>query len=137
MKNHHLEFKSFRGFDEFTLFFKRRPLNHDSELIAETVKNIKTRGLIDPILGFTPPQEVEVIGENYCETISYKGLNSRMRAVLLLLSAEKISRGVDLNIYACEATTALAKLLHASERNFTGSEYIPDPKEAKHKGFRH
>jgi SAM-dependent methyltransferase len=133
----HLEVKSFGSYDEFMLFFKQRPTNHDRVVIAETVKNIKTKGLVDPYYGFVPPSDIEIIGENFRETISYKGLNSRMRAVLLLLSAEKISRGADLNIYACEATTALAKLLQDSEQKFTGSEYIPDPNEAKRKGFRH
>src|SRR4051812_48453714 len=58
----------------------------DPEYIESIVATATSSGFIEPLLGPVAAADVSVTGSNYRETISYKRVNSRMRAVLLELA---------------------------------------------------
>lgn len=79
-----------------------------------------------------PAQEVSVPGSNYRESLSARGLNPRLRAVLDLLSEEAGSGDVwNYTIYAPEALTPFALVLRGRFPRFIGSEYVETPEQRK------
>jgi SAM-dependent methyltransferase len=93
------------------------------EYIASVVSAIRRRGLFDPLQGYARPSLIDIDERNLRESVVFRGLNSRCRAVLrLIIDANLPDTSV---VYAPESITALANLLRGHFPNFIASEYLP------------
>ena len=122
--------EEFAALEEWQQFAASHPAVFDPAFIDRVADQIRASGLY-----FTfgdehvPPASVAIDGDNYRETIVYRGLNSRQRAVL-----EEILRCLgdrhdhSCKIYSLEAFSAFALLLRSRYPRFIGSEYTDDPK---------
>ena len=107
---------------------------HGGSLGAATLKTcietIKRNGITSRFFGHISSDEIQILGSNYREKLLARGLNSRQRATLELLSGEAEARsGAKTKIYAPEAVTSLALALRARFPFFLGSEYAASPEE--------
>jgi SAM-dependent methyltransferase len=101
------------------------------------LENIRQKGLYCPVNGLAKPGEISIKSSNLRETVSVFGLNSRTRAVLLLM-LDVLHVPFEAEIYAPEDTTGFAKVLRRLFPNFIGSEYLPDDDaKAKRPSVRH
>ena len=91
--------------------------------VAAMVDSIKRFGLTDPLHGFALPSEVTIDASNLRESVLFRGINSRCRAVLKLVAEAPLQR--DAAVYAAESLTPLAAALRNRFPNFVGSEYLP------------
>ncbi|MFG1462605.1 methyltransferase domain-containing protein, partial [Xanthobacter sp. DSM 24535] len=108
------------------------------EYTSAFLKSIQEIGFVDPIFGFTKPDQVSIDGENYRETISAHGHNARIRAILRIFTDEMLSRGPSARVYAPESLTSFADTLRMLPPDFVGSEYLPTVLErARHPGVLH
>jgi len=76
-----------------------------------------------------PPEAIVIHDDNYRETITHKGLNSRLRAVHHVL--ETATAGMpadDIKLFAPEAVTTYGRFQRAANTKFVGAEYTTDPK---------
>jgi SAM-dependent methyltransferase len=93
------------------------------EYAAAMVSHIRLAGMFDPLQGYADPSLITIDEGNLRESILFRGLNSRYRAVLrLLIEAELSDASV---VYAPESVTGLANVLRNHFRNFIASEYLP------------
>jgi SAM-dependent methyltransferase len=93
------------------------------DYITSVVSDIRRKGLFDPLQGYARPSQIAIDEHNLRESVVFRGLNSRCRAVLrLLIDADLSDESV---VYASENFTALANLLREHFPNFIGSEYLP------------
>jgi len=106
------------------------------EYTAAMVSHIRLVGLFDPLQGQADPPLITINEENLRESIVFRGLNSRHRAVLRVLLETGLS---DVSVvYAPESVTGLADLLRNNFRNFIASEYLPSNSDReKLPGTRH
>ena len=122
--------KEFSKRQQFVDFAKENPDFFSLEHIRKAAKRIAENGIYCNVYKeFVPPDAVTIHDENYRETITYKGLNSRMRAVHHVLetaTAEMPSH--DLKIFAPEAITAYAVFSARTNKKFVGAEYTTDPR---------
>ena len=88
------------------------------------VDSIRRFGLSDPLHGFALPGEITIDTSNLRESVLFRGINSRCRAVLKLVAEAPLRR--DAAVYAAESLTPLAAALRNQFPNFIGSEYLPD-----------
>jgi hypothetical protein len=72
------------------------------------------------------PSEVGIVGDNYRETITCSGLQSRVRAVCDLLERHLPGPPGTVRLYAPEAVTPFARLMSELFPGFVGSEYLAD-----------
>ena len=94
-----------------------------ADYVAAMVSHIRLAGMSDPLQGYADPSLITIDEGNLRESITFRGLNSRCRAVLrLLIEAEPSESSI---IYAPESVTSLANVLRNHFHNFTGSEYLP------------
>ncbi len=101
------------------------PWARSSDYIDAAVANIKRAGMHDPILGYARPSEIAIDKTNLRESLVFRGLNSRLRAVLQLV----VDLPQESRVYAPESVTALAGVLRDRFPNFVGSEYLPTEAE--------
>ncbi len=93
------------------------------EYIAKVVSAIRSKGLFDPLQGYARPSLITIDESNLRESVVFRGLSSRCRAVLrLLIDADLSDASV---VYAPESVTALANLMREHFPNFIASEYLP------------
>lgn len=93
---------------------------------------IRINGVHSDFLGYIPPHEVEVTGENLREKLRARKLNSRQRAVLDLLANEpSVGACGGAKIFAPEAVTRLALELRGRFPFFIGSEYASSPEKVE------
>lgn len=121
----------FRSFEEFQPFMEQNyatwPL-----LLSQGLRRIAVAGIRDPLTDEPiPPQELEVDHTNFRETISYRGVISRQRAVLLVLR-DLIAKGAlpdwkVLRLYLTEAITPFAGFMKTHLPRLRCSEYLPMP----------
>jgi SAM-dependent methyltransferase len=105
----------------------------DDDYAQEIVADIRHAGLLCPLGGYARPREI-TIGADFRETIVYRGLSSRMRAVLLLL----LDMPSTADVYAPESVTPFATTLRNRFAGFIGSEYLPTAESrAKNHSVRH
>lgn len=123
---------------EWRAWKTQNPWVHSSEEKEAFRADIERFGLICPVHGHAGPEAIKINGTNLRETILAFGLNSRTRAVLLvLLRTLNLSKESN-RLYAPEATTSLARVLRKTFFNFVGSEYLPTADaQAKHPDVRH
>lgn len=97
-------------------------------IVAQALRD----GLTIPLFGPVAPQEVELRGEDPRESLVAGGLNSRLRAVLQVLSWHERAHDIwKTRIYAHEAMTPFALLMRGRYPRFLGSEYAPDEAAAQ------
>jgi len=121
---------------EWRQYNARVPQIRSQDYIESVVAAVRSEGLIDPLLGPISADKVEIKTKNYRESLTYE-VNSRQRAITLLV-AEFLSRhGSATKIYAPEAVTPLARLL-STVAEFQGSEYLPGADErGRYPGVMH
>ncbi len=100
----------------------------DQDYISSMIDQIKEQGFHCSFLQeHAPGKKIKIIGANYRETVSYKSLNCRHRAVLeKLIEFQKVTKNSSPHIYCPEALSDYAKLLKSKFKNFIGSEYSED-----------
>lgn len=117
-------------FREFSEFQPELPaLLSMSRLLADCIQVVRTLGILEPFTGeHIPPEEIQISGSNYRESLVVKGTLSRSRAVLSVLeqvygSLEELGQ---LDIYLAEALTGFARWLrrHVGPERLTQSEYL-------------
>jgi SAM-dependent methyltransferase len=109
----------------------------DPEYVRSLCADIARTGLVDPFSGYIPAREVEIIGDNYRETIVGSRLNARHRAIALLVRNEFMKRAPPVRIYAPECFSGLAAQLKDLDC-FAGSEYLPtEAEQISHPSVRH
>jgi len=91
--------------------------------VAAMVDSIRRFGLSDPLHGFALPGEITIDTSNLRESVLFRGINSRCRAVLKLVADAPLQH--DAAVYASESLTPLAIALRNQFPNFIGSEYLP------------
>jgi SAM-dependent methyltransferase len=97
--------------------------------VAAMVDSIARFGLFDPVHGFALPGEITIDPGNLRESVLFRGINGRCRAVLKLLAEAPLRR--DAIVYAAESLTPLAAALRIQFPNFIGSEYLPTDSEQR------
>jgi hypothetical protein len=97
--------------------------------VGAMVESIKRFGLTDPLHGFALPSEITIDPGNLRESVLFRGINSRCRAVLKLVADTPLQR--DAAVYASESVTPLAAALRNRFPNFIGSEYLPTDGERR------
>ena len=110
--------------------------NQFEDWTRRIIETIKSRGFIEPLTGQqADPKNVTIIEENYRESLSCNGLNSRKRG--LLLEFEHLRRedtrlaSQNARIFATEALSRTALILRGLYPYFLGTEYIPDEQKRK------
>lgn len=101
---------------------------HDQAQFRTWGKNIVSRGCIEPLTGQRVEAGVLKNGSAMREGLVYNGVNSRVRAVMLVIA--QILNDQQLHnpaIYAAEATTPFALRLRGMYPRFCGSEFTLDP----------
>jgi SAM-dependent methyltransferase len=120
--------KEFSSRQQFFDFAHKNPDLFAPEHIRKAAQRITENGMYcNAHKEFVPPDAVTIHDENYRETITYKGLNSRLRAVHHVLETAIAEMPLhDLKIFAPEAITAYASFLRGNYSKFVGTEYSVD-----------
>ncbi|MCC2099406.1 MAG: methyltransferase domain-containing protein, partial [Hyphomicrobiales bacterium] len=103
-------------------------------LRSAILSNVRMFGFHEPFDGIRRrPHEIDINEANLHETISFAGVNSRKRALLVQLQNELAARGWterrDLRILGAEALSRIALKLRGEFPYFYGSEYLPEPQQ--------
>jgi SAM-dependent methyltransferase len=122
--NHEVEAR-FTGLPSWRQWLAQNPWLVDPAYVAAMIADIRQNGLLDPLQGDASPLEIVIDESNLRESILFRGINSRCRAVLKIL-ADWPTTSV---IYASESLTPFANLLRQHFPNFSGSEYLPTASE--------
>ena len=93
------------------------------EYVAAIVSHIRVAGFFDPLQGHADPSQIQINENNIRESLVFRGVNSRCRAVLRLIMESDLTNGSV--VYAPESVTALAELLRTRYPSFIASEYLP------------
>jgi SAM-dependent methyltransferase len=116
-------FQVFENIESWQEFIRCRPELVTKVYIEDIVESARRDGAMSMFLGVIGPDQIAVEGTNYREALSARGLNSRCRAILELLTAEPWY-SPDARIYAAEAVTPFALALRGRFPRFVGSEYV-------------
>jgi hypothetical protein len=117
-------------FQDFSEFQPELPgLLNKGRLLGECIEVVRTLGILEPFTSeHIPPEEIQISGTNYRESLEARGTLSRSRAVLSVLeqvygSLDELSR---LDIYLAEELTGFARWLrsHVGSERLTQSEYL-------------
>lgn len=123
---------NFASFREFTHWCQGHPEIFARSFLDSALEQIQKQGITDVLSGESVSPAQLTIAPNLRESLLYRGLNSRMRAVLLELLSTQAEMSLGDNqicIYAPESFTALALSLRGRYPFFAGSEYLPTPPE--------
>jgi hypothetical protein len=117
--------KRFGSFDEWCNFKEENQFIKTPDYIDSLIEYIRLHGFECPFSKeHVAPDKIRIGAPNYREGLVYKGLNSRLRAVLSEFQRSIACRNpVDLRIYSPEAVTEFALLLRGRYARFVGSEY--------------
>lgn len=119
--------EAFEDLPSFRAFLDSHPALSAPGLPAAMVAHGLVWGVHSALLGFVPPEEVQLLGGNFRETFMARGLNPRLRAVIEVLSRHPGWNDTwGLRIHAHEALTPLALLLRGRFARFLGTEYAAD-----------
>jgi len=125
------EQREFRSFEDFRPFLQEGYQGW-RDAVQAAMRRIAVAGILDPLTDQPiPPQELRVDHANLRETLSYQGVISRQRAVLLILRT-LIAKGElppwpELRLYISEAVTPFAERLKLEAPRVRCSEYLPEP----------
>jgi SAM-dependent methyltransferase len=120
--------KEFSELKQFMDFATENPDFFAAKEIHNAAKRIAENGIYCNVFKeFVPPAAITIFDENYRETITYKGINSRVRAIhhVLERATAAIPRD-DLKLFAPEAMSAYARFQRANNAKFVGAEYTTD-----------
>ena len=138
----HLEQVTYGSIDPFLSRFRNRWATA-AETVKETLQIIALQGICDPLTDQPiAPEDLEVVGPNYRESLIHQGLNARERGVLLLLrlmiEAGQLPSPRLIQAYLPEAVTPLAAALQCwLGEGVVASEYLPDPEDPRRAQYRH
>ncbi|MDP2226571.1 MAG: methyltransferase domain-containing protein, partial [Moraxellaceae bacterium] len=107
-----------------------------TSLRQAVVDRVLTNGFVEPLTGIHRwPEDISIRPDALHESISCQEMNSRKRALLLVLQTELRIRGWlgrrNLRILAPEALSRLARVLRGSFPYFYGTEYLPTEMERR------
>jgi SAM-dependent methyltransferase len=128
---------AFDSFVQWRAFLQDNPWAFDPAVIDAAAQAIARDGFVDPLFGPVAAADIVVGDANYREGFAHRGLNSRVRAVLLALARRTNGFDPETAIYACEGVTPFAAALRERFPHFVGSEYLPDEAERTQYGVRH
>lgn len=132
----HEYFVGFRNLESWRSWSR----THDVEAIRQAIiRSVQTYGLIEPFTGYErAASEVKINPNNLHETLSCKLLNSRKRALLMVLDTVLRRRGQRANpklrLLSADAISRVAKILRGEYPYFLGTEYLPT-EEARREYF--
>ncbi len=119
---------SFASFEEWEAFAAANPFLRDRSYIRNIVEHAVAHGVASAFFGRAGPEQVQLTGDNYRETLLAAGLNPRQRAILELIAAEPwFDPPTAARIYAAEALTPFALAMRGRFPRFIGSEYASEP----------
>jgi hypothetical protein len=122
--------KEFSTLQQFARFRAEHPDLFSAEKVHGAAKRIAENGIYCNVFKeFVPAASVTIHDTNYRETITHKGINSRLRAVHHVLEmATAAMPPEDIKIFAPEGVTTYAKFLRGTNAKFIGAEYTTDPR---------
>lgn len=115
---------NFERFEQWKNWQIKHPWIFNESVIPGIVDKIKEDGIVDIDGSIVDSSKIEISTNNYRETINYNGLNSRLRAVKLLIDHHLSGGPSSPYIYVPESTTPFAKYIRKNYSNFTGREYL-------------
>jgi SAM-dependent methyltransferase len=119
--------ESFTSFEQWMTWKDTNRWVADPEYIDALVATACRDGIESPWLGAVGPEEMEVSGPQYRESLKARGLISRARAVLdTFASAPEAAGLLTSRIYAPEALSPFALEMRGRYARFVGSEYARD-----------
>jgi len=137
----HVEHLCFTDFASFQDHILRTQSEWDRQ-VQQSMRLLALNGMLDP---FTqepvPASSLDLIGNNFRESLHFDGCLSRHRAVLLLLKGlireQRIPPAAQLDLYCPEAITPFAARLRQLVPRLMSSEYLPDPNDPQRQRFDH
>lgn len=126
----HYDTLVFASFEEFRPFLEAN-YPHWPDQVQEAIRLIALHGIRDPITEASiAAADLELVGSNYRETLSHKGIISRQRAVYLLLrqlvEAGRLPPFDQIRLFIPEAVTVMGLEIFDLIPNTISSEYLPD-----------
>jgi SAM-dependent methyltransferase len=120
----------FRSYEEW-IEWHRKHSSHFEDWKRQIVATIESNGFVEPLTQqHADPKAIRIVTGNYRESLSYNGLNSRKRGLLLefdnLHQADSRLAAQNARIFAPEALSRTALILRGLYPYFLGTEYIPD-----------
>lgn len=117
----------FANYDAWNTFESKNGFIFNPEYIKTIVEHATTKGVRSALLGYVGPERVEVVDENYRESLLAAGLNPRHRAIIELVASEPwFHHPTNARIYAAEALSPFALTMRGRFPRFIGSEYLAD-----------
>ena len=98
----------------------------DPKYITKVVERARKQGVDSFTFGRIPADQLEIVGTNWRETITYRGCNSRVRAMLDLILQDP-SVTPHSRILMLEAVTSFALEIRGRFAFSKGVEYLPTP----------
>lgn len=118
---------SLSGLEAWNKLMDENPFLLNRGYIERIVEHGRDQGIFSAFLGRIEPEDIHVLGPNYRETFTARGLNPRCRAILELITTEAWSHNPSTaRIYAAEAITHFALTMRGRFPRFIGSEYASD-----------
>lgn len=98
------------------------------------LEDVRQRGFVEPLTGTKRhPYQILIRENNLHESMTYNGLNSRMRALLAMIQLElRVRRWQgrrDLRILGAECLSRIALILRGIYPYYLGTEYLPQPEQ--------
>jgi SAM-dependent methyltransferase len=115
---------AFASHAEWQAFSAANPWLIDPVYIQQVVEQVRHHGLRSEFHGDTPALDVEIIGDNYRETLTARGCTSRVRMVLDLLYQE-LGDDLSRRILMLEGVTPFALAVRGRWPFAVGTEYAP------------
>jgi len=137
----HVEHRCFTEFSAFQEHILRSQSGWDQQ-VQQSLRLLALNGMVDPFTGQqVPASSLQLIGNNYRESLQFEGCLSRHRAVLFLLKGlmaeQRIPPEAQLDLYCPEAITPFAARLRQLFPRLRSSEYLPDPTDPQRQNFDH
>jgi SAM-dependent methyltransferase len=119
----------FASLAEWQAFCAAQPAYLDQAFIASVADRIRSNGFDFTFINYhVQADEMIFIGDNYRETIVFRGINARNRAVLdELIYRVGDAAPASYRIYSPEALSPFALMVRGRFPRFVGSEYTDDP----------
>jgi SAM-dependent methyltransferase len=117
-------FQRFSGLTSFKEWYAENHWIFDQAVIDAIADHAVKKGILSRFLGPVPHDEIQCLTKNFRESLTARGLNSRLRAELDLFASLPQALDVqNLRIYATEGVTPFAAALRKRYAKFIGSEF--------------
>lgn len=120
--------KRFETFADWTEFNAQNPWIMSPEFITSVIEKARKDGLSSVAFGQVAPESIEIVGENWRETISVSGCSSRVRAVFDMILSEPEVTSFS-RILMLEAVTPFALHIRGRFPMSLGVEYLLTEKD--------